>query len=50
MNRDKLNTYLGYKIEDLSVQDRTLHQKSLEKHAYPKEGRARLVNKFVTVK
>ena len=50
LNRDKFNTYLGYKIEDLNVQDRTWHQEFLERHAYPKEGRSRLVNEFVTVK
>ncbi|MBY0597352.1 hypothetical protein [Bacillus bingmayongensis] len=50
LNRDKLNAYLGYKIEDLSVQDRTWHLEFLQRHAYPKEGRARLVNEFVTVK
>ena len=42
LNRDKFNTYLGYKIEDLNVQDRTWHQEFLERHAYPKEGRSDL--------
>ncbi|MED3621898.1 MULTISPECIES: hypothetical protein [Bacillus cereus group] len=50
LNRDKLNSYLGYKIEDLSIQDRTWHQDFLEKHAYPKEGRDKLINEFVKIK
>ncbi|TKA07949.1 hypothetical protein FA950_06560 [Bacillus thuringiensis] len=50
LNRDKFNAYLGYKIEALNVQDRTWHQEFLERHAYPKEGRAKLVNEFVIIK
>lgn len=50
LNWDKFNAYLGYIIKNLNVQDRTWNQEFLDRHAYPKEGRARLANEFVTVK
>ncbi|WP_226035418.1 helix-turn-helix domain-containing protein [Aquibacillus saliphilus] len=50
INRKELNDYLGYKVEDLEVQDRTWHTKFLEKHAYPKAQRDKFLSKFVTTK
>ncbi len=47
--RNILNAYICYKIEDLSIQNRTWHQVFLERHAYLKKNIDKLVNEFVTV-
>ncbi|XLP20365.1 hypothetical protein ACFMB7_17175 [Bacillus toyonensis] len=49
LDRKSLNSYLGFKIEDLKVEDQSWNKKFNNVYVYDKAKRKDLFNKFVTV-
>ncbi|MDA2731783.1 hypothetical protein PDR34_18565 [Bacillus cereus] len=49
LDRDSLNTYLGFKIEDLKVEDKSWVKKFNDPYVYDKAKRKVFFKKFVTV-
>ncbi|MDR4983544.1 hypothetical protein RGU74_07480 [Bacillus cereus] len=49
LDRNSLNTYLGFKIEDLKVEDQSWNKKFNNPYVYDKAKRKALFEKFVTV-
>ncbi|PGS08380.1 hypothetical protein COC45_18600 [Bacillus cereus] len=49
LDRKSLNSYLGFKIEDLKVEDQSWNKKFNNAYVYDKTKRKGLFNKFVTV-
>ncbi|MGR5907544.1 hypothetical protein ACT7DL_10190 [Bacillus paranthracis] len=49
LDRDSLNTYLGFKIEDLKVEDQSWNKKFNNPYVSDKAKRKVLFKKFVTV-
>ncbi|HHB1976329.1 TPA: hypothetical protein ACOQ44_005647, partial [Bacillus cereus] len=49
LDRKSLNSYLGFKIEDLKVEDQSWNKKFNNAYVYDKAKRKDLFNKFVTV-
>ncbi|PEV91334.1 hypothetical protein COK34_31570 [Bacillus thuringiensis] len=49
LDRDSLNTYLGFKIEDLKVEDKSWVKKFNDPYVYDKTKRNAFFKKFVTV-
>ncbi|OOR20886.1 hypothetical protein [Bacillus mycoides] len=49
LDRKSLNSYLGFKIEDLKVEDQSWNKKFNNAYVYDKTKRKDLFNKFVTV-
>ncbi|MEB8730721.1 hypothetical protein P4G91_06350 [Bacillus cereus] len=49
LDRNSLNTYLGFKIEDLKVEDKSWVKKFNDPYVYDKTKRKAFFNKFITV-
>lgn len=49
LDRNSLNTYLGFKIEDLKVEDKSWVKKFNDPYVYDKTTRKAFFNKFITV-
>ncbi|EEM82323.1 hypothetical protein bthur0011_35380 [Bacillus thuringiensis serovar huazhongensis BGSC 4BD1] len=49
LDRNSLNTYLGFKIEDLKVEDKSWVKKFNDPYVYNKTKRKAFFTKFVTV-
>ncbi|MEB9439077.1 hypothetical protein P4I98_12530 [Bacillus cereus] len=49
LDRDSLNTYLGFKIEDLKVEDQSWGKKFNDQYVYNKSKRTKFFNHFVTI-
>ncbi|MEJ9236654.1 hypothetical protein P4K47_16575, partial [Bacillus cereus] len=49
LDRNSLNTYLGFKIEDLKVEDKSWVKKFNDPYVYDKTKRKTFLKKFVTV-
>lgn len=49
LERNSLNTYLGFKIEDLKVEDQSWNKKFNNPYVYDKAKRKALFEKFVTI-
>ncbi|PEE53705.1 hypothetical protein CN501_15655 [Bacillus cereus] len=49
LGRNSLNTYLGFKIEDLKVEDKSWVKKFNDPYVYDKTKRTTFFKKFVTV-